>query len=275
MRGGYGFRPKKKLGQHFLRDRGIVHQIIERAGFDKSDRVLEIGAGSGALTLPLAGLVHQVLAVEKDGRLADMLLNRLSREGINNVTLINEDILKLDFSKIGPLSPKKMRVIGNLPYNISSPFLGKLIKYQSLVTKAVLMFQFELARRLIASPGNRQYGAMTVLVQYHACISPLLEVPKEAFYPKPKVDSMVLELDFERPHPNRAENEDYFKKIVKGAFAHRRKTLLNSLKGALSGYSSEDFLGVLAKCGVDPGIRAESLDIDDFLCLSSALESLS
>ena len=116
---------------------------------------------------------------------------------------------------------------------------------------------------------------MTVLIQYHAHLSPLLEVPKESFYPRPKVDSMVLELDFERPHTRRIEDEANFKTVVKGAFAHRRKTLLNSLKQAVFSLSSEEILGALEKCGIDPHKRAETLDIDDFLCLSSALTPLS
>ena len=267
----YGFRPKKRLGQHFLKDEGIIHEIIVRAGFEKSDQILEIGAGLGALTLPLAGYVHKIFAVEKDARLTDMLRKRLSFKGINNITLINDDILKLDFIKVLPPAKKKIKAIGNLPYNISSPFLEKLVKNRDLVSKAILMFQSELARRLIASPGSKEYGAITVLIQYHAHISPLLEVPTEAFYPRPKVGSMVLELDFEKPHPRKAEDEERFMMVVKGAFAHRRKTLINSLREAPSFYSRDKMLKAMGKCAIDPEKRAETLAIDDFLCLSSAL----
>ncbi len=272
VNGRYGFRPKKKLGQHFLKDKGIIREIIHRARFEQSDEALEIGAGLGALTLPLAGSVHLILAVEKDPRLTDMLRKRLSHEGIHNVILMNEDILRLDFNRLQHMTAKKIKVVGNLPYNISSPLLEKLVKSRNLVSRAILMFQFELARRLIASPGNKEYGAMTVLIQYHARLSPLLQVPKEAFYPRPKVDSMVLELDFERPHPRSAKDEAKFKMVVKAAFAHKRKTLLNSLKGALFSLSREAILAILEKCGIDPRRRAETLDIDDFLCLTSALD---
>jgi 16S rRNA (adenine1518-N6/adenine1519-N6)-dimethyltransferase len=168
-----------------------------------------------------------------------------------------------------------MKVIGNLPYNISTPFLERLVENRNLVSRAVLMFQLELARRLTASPGNKEFGAMTVLVQYHAHICPLLEVSKASFYPKPKVDSMVLELNFERPHPRRADDEAKFKMVVRGAFTHRRKTLLNSLRRALSPRTSEEILDALRKCAIDPGKRAETLNIDDFLCLTNALPSLS
>ena len=271
MKRGYGFRPKKSLGQHFLNDTGIIHEIITKAGFDQSDQVLEIGAGLGALTLPLSGAVYQIIAVEKDSHLTEMLRKRLSRAGKTNVILINDDVLKLDLVRLIHLSDNKMKVIGNLPYNISSPFLEMLVKNRNLVSRAVLMFQRELAKRLIASPGSKEYGAITVLIQYHAQLSPLIEVTKEAFSPRPKVDSMVLQLNFERPHPRRAENEDNFKTVVKGAFAHRRKTLVNSLRGTLLSFSRTDIESALGKCGIHPGTRAETLDIDDFLCLASAL----
>ena len=275
IKGRCGFQPKKRLGQHFLRDAGIVRKIIDKARLDPSDDVLEIGSGLGALTIPLAGLVHEVVAVEKDLRLAEMLKKRLAHDDISNVRLIHDDILKLAFEGIPRRPAKKMKVMGNLPYNISTPFLERLVENRSLVSRAVLMFQLELARRLTASPGNKEFGAMTVLVQYHAHISPLLEVSKAAFYPRPKVDSMVLELDFERPHPRRAEDEAKFKMVVKGAFAYKRKTILNSLKRALSPRTSEEILAALHKCAIDPGKRAEALNIDQFLALTSALPTVS
>lgn len=272
---GYAFRPKKRLGQHFIKDKKTIHEIISGARFDRSDQVLEVGAGLGALTFPLAGIVDKIIAIEKDSRLTDMLGRRISRENISNITLINDDILQSDLREILGSTEKKIKVIGNLPYNISSPFLEKLVKERSIVSRAVLMFQLEFARRLIASPGSREYGGITVLTKYHACLSPLLEVSKEAFYPKPKVGSMVLELDFERPHPRRADDEAKFKMIVKGAFAHRRKTLFNSLKETLSSHSKEQILEAMGECAIESRRRAESLDIDDFLCLTSALTSLS
>ena len=271
IKGGYTFRPKKRLGQHFIKDTKIIHEIIDKARFDGSDQILEVGAGLGALTFPLAGVVDKIIAVEKDSRLTDMLRRRIDREGIRNITLINDDILQSDLRKIFGSTKKKMRVIGNLPYNISSPFLEKLVAERSIMSNAVLMFQLEFARRLIASPGGREYGGITVLTQYHAYLSPLLEVSKEAFYPKPKVGSMVLELDFEKPHPRRADDEAKFKTIVKGAFAHKRKTLFNSLKGTLSSHSKEQILKAMGECAIESGRRAESLDIDDFLCLTSVL----
>ena len=170
----------------------------------------------------------------------------------------------------------KIGVIGNLPYNISSPFLGKLVENRDLLSRAVLMFQFEFARRLMARSGNREYGALSVLIQYHAQVRSLVKVPREAFYPRPKVSSMVLELDFERPHPGRAEDEDTFRAVVKGAFAYRRKTLLNGLlRAAPLSLSREKIVAALARCDIDPGSRPETLEIEDFLRLTAALTGLS
>jgi 16S rRNA (adenine1518-N6/adenine1519-N6)-dimethyltransferase len=229
----------------------------------------------GALTLPLAESVQHISAIEKDTRLTRLLGKRLSREGIKNVTLINADILKFDIKGLKNLAGEKIQVIGNLPYNISSPFLEQLINHRELVSRAVLMFQVELARRLVSPPGNKIYGAITVLIQYHARISPLLEVPNGAFFPRPKVGSMVLELDFDRPHPSRAGDDELFTRVVRSAFAHRRKTILNSLKGSPIQYPYEDFTKALSQCAIDPGKRAEELNIDDFLCLSAALKRIS
>jgi 16S rRNA (adenine1518-N6/adenine1519-N6)-dimethyltransferase len=270
-----GLIPKKSLGQHFLRDTGVVHKIISKAKLEPSDHILEIGPGLGALTIPLAPLVHHIVAVEKDPRLSEMLKKRLAHKGISNVHLINDDILSLKLEDIPRLPGKRMKVIGNLPYNISTPFLERLVANRNLVNRAILMFQLELARRLTAEPGNKEYGAMTVLVQYHAHIHLLLKVYKASFYPRPKVDSMVLELDFERPHPRRTEDETKFKAVVRGAFAYRRKTLLNSLKRSLSSRTSEEILAALRKCDIDPEKRAETLQIDQFLCLASVLPPLS
>ena len=265
------FRPKKRLAQHFLQDQGLIRDIIEHTGFDVMDEVLEVGPGPGALTLPLAGKVSRITAVEKDSQLFEMLEKRLAGAGIANVTLINEDILKFDFRTLSSPAAGKIQVIGNLPYNISSPLLERLITNRDIFGRALLMFQAELANRLLAVPGHRAYGAITVALRYFAKVSPVLSVPKEAFYPQPKVASTVLHLDFDSPHPRRADDEKHFRRVVKGAFAHKRKTLLNSLSANLPEYRKEDLLKAMKICDIDPKIRAEALDIDDFLSLSTAL----
>ncbi len=269
----YGFRPKKRLGQHFLLDPGVIRKIIACAGFQPVDSVVEIGPGKGALTLPMARLVRRAFAIEKDELLVRFLDKKLLREGITNVMLLHHDVLKWDFGELPLSSSTKIKVIGNLPYNISTPFLEKLIENRSHVNRAILMFQLEIGKRLTASPCHKAYGAMSVLVQYHAHATNLLEVSRGSFYPKPKVDSMVLELDFERPHPRRAVDEDKFRKVVKGAFSHRRKTLLNSLKRSFPFIDPGTLLRKLDACGINPGNRAETLTIDDFVCLSSTLRN--
>ena len=266
-----GIRPKKKLGQHFIKHRSVIDQILESAQFQPFDRILEIGAGLGALTIPLARCVDHVIAVEKDPYLSSILEEKLSKASLQNVHVINADILKVDFNQIPGIIKGPIHVIGNLPYNISSPFLEQLIGARDLVHKAVLMFQTEFAQRLIASPCTKAYGAMTVWVQYHASITPLLDVPKDVFYPKPKVDSKVLALDMDTPHPRRADDDVFFKKVVRGAFSQRRKTILNSLKGSFPEYTMAEITIALEQCFIDPGQRAETLDMDTFLCLATVL----
>jgi len=264
-------QPDKRLGQHFLVDGGIPDKIISSARLRSSDGVLEIGPGQGALTLPLSRAVSSIVAVEKDIRMTDFLRKRFSASGISNITLVCQDILEFDFDAI-PLPPSgKIQVMGNLPYNISSPVLKKLIHHRKRLSRAVLMFQREVAERLTAPPCTKGYGAMTLLIRYHARPTRLLEVPKSAFYPVPKVDSTVIELDFERPYPSHGVDEDDFRKAVKGAFAHRRKTLLNSLKRYLPAWEPNLLLKRLTDCGIEPSRRAETLTMDEFLTLASTL----
>lgn len=269
------FRPDKRLGQHFIRDTDLVCKIIEGSRLEESDSVLEIGPGMGDLTIPLSGCVEQVVAVEKDSRLIPILEERLARTGANNVKLINADILGIDFLDLPLPWDRRVSVVGNLPFNISSPLLEKLVRYRKWIKKAILMFQIELARRLTAAPGTREYGAITVILRYYAHISPLLEIPREAFFPRPKVGALVLELDFDRPYPRSLRDEASFSRVVHASFAHRRKMLLNSLRRSLRDLDSETILVALDKCGIDPRRRAESLDMEEFLCLGDAFASLS
>ena len=265
------FRPKKRLGQNFLVDPIICDKIISLSGFSTEDTILEIGPGKGALTLPLAGRVKHVVAVEKDGQLVDWLRTRLHQDGLNNVTLLHDDILKVDWQFLKKHFEGRIPVIGNLPYNISSPVLEKMCRYSQWMGQAILMFQKEVADRLTAPSGGKTYGALTLLVQYHAKAFSVLKVLKGSFFPVPKVDSMVVSLDFEKPYPQRGGHEAVFKKVVKGAFAHRRKTVINSLRGALQDQTRESLLAALSACGIDSGKRAEVIDMADFLRLSSML----
>jgi len=265
------FRPKKGLAQHFLTHRKAIYKIVHRSRFGLADVVLEIGPGKGALTFPLAKSVSHVFAVEKDQQLFALLGEKISQAGISNVTLIHGDILKVDLEPIFRHQHDKIQVIGNLPYNISSPCLELLVAHRYRIGRAVLMFQRELASRLSATPGGKVYGAMTILVGYYAHVTPLIQVPKEAFHPRPKVDSTVLELDFDHPFPRKAGDEVAFRKLVKGAFSHLRKTLLNSLRSFFPALDRESLLGLLIQCSIDPARRPETLDMDEYLCLADKL----
>ena len=266
-----GIRPRKRLGQHFLQDPSIADRIIAQARFTNTDVAIEVGAGLGALTIPILAHVSHVVAVEKDPLLIAILKERLPLKEMEKITLVAEDMLKLQVKEIYDTFNQKLKILGNLPYNISSPFLKKLMDNRNCIKTAVLMFQYEFAQRLAAGPRKRQYGALSVITQYCARVSPLMRVKREAFYPKPKVDSMVVEIDFEKPYPSQAEDELLFQRIVKAAFSHRRKTILNSLERGLVPVSREILEQALNKCRIDLKRRAETLSIDEYIGLTSAL----
>jgi 16S rRNA (adenine1518-N6/adenine1519-N6)-dimethyltransferase len=266
-----GLRPRKRLGQHFLEDPGIIDQIITEARFNKNDVVVEIGAGLGALTIPILPHIYHVVAVEKDPLLIGILKEMVPLEDKEKITFISGDVLRLDFREIYDRYEQKIKILGNLPYNISSPFLERLIGNRDYIKSAILMFQFEVAQRLTAGPNKKEYGAFSVISQYYARISPLIKVKRDAFYPKPKVDSMVLEIDFERPYPFQAEDEESFHRIVKAAFSCRRKTILNSLERGMVCVPREVIAKALEECLINPKRRAENLTIDEYIHLSCTL----
>mgnify|MGYP006291437047 CR=1 FL=1 len=267
-------RPRKRLGQHFLVDPRVVRALLERSGLGTGDRVLEIGPGQGALTFPLSRKVTRVLAVEKDRELAEWLRQELKARGLDNVTVLSEDILRFDFDLLERFSPGGGQVLGNLPYNVSTPVLERLILNRARISRAVLMFQKEVADRLTASPGGRTYGALTVLVGVHARVRRILRVGKDAFRPKPKVESAVVELDFALPHPDRPEDETWFRRVVKGAFAHRRKTLQNALSASFPVLGRDEVRRALTDSGIEPDRRAETLDIEAFIRLGRSFSTL-
>ncbi len=268
-----GIKPRKSLGQTFLEDPAIIEKIITHAGFDKKDVVIEIGPGLGALTIPTLPYIRHLVAIEKDLLLINLLKERLSLKQREKITFIPGDVLKVDFKEIYNNVRQKIRIIGNLPYNISSPFLEKLIINRKYIKNAILMFQYEFAKRLTALPKNKDYGALSLISQYYAKISPLINVKRDAFYPKPRVDSMVLKIDFTEPYPFQEENEVMFRKTVKAAFTCRRKTILNSLERGMLSVPREIIASALTKCLIDPKRRAETLTIDEYIHLSSALKT--
>ena len=264
-------RPKKSLGQHFLVDKNIIEKIIRYAGLKQDDILIEIGAGHGELTIPLSEHVSQVFAIEKDPGLCYKLRKRIGEERIRNIKVIRGDILKLDLREIEDF-PKRPVVMGNIPYNISSLILKKLISSKEMIERAILMFQLEYAKRLVASPGTKDYGSLTLLVSYHATVKELFSVSKNVFFPRPSVDSMVVEIVFDKRYPE--SEEAVFRFVVNAAFSHRRKNILNSLfeymKG--SGIRKGGIRNVLLSSNISPELRAENLSIDDFLRLSEKMK---
>ena len=266
-----GIRPRKSMGQHFLTDHNVAALIVRRAELQPGDLVLEIGAGLGALTLPLAACVKHVFAVESDSRIATLLGSELLAAGVSNVTIIQRDILQCDIKALAGKSDGSLKVVGNLPYHISSQVLVRLIHFREVIEAAFLMFQKEVAERLTAKPGTKSYGRLSVLIQYCARIYPLVSVAATAFFPQPKVDSQVVGIEFQHTIPFRATDESLLVQIVRAAFGKRRKTLKNALLGGNLGFGDERISAALELAGVDSRRRAETLSVKDFVALTNFL----
>jgi 16S rRNA (adenine1518-N6/adenine1519-N6)-dimethyltransferase len=266
--------PKKQLGQNFLSDPSTAEMIATRSGISADDIVLEIGAGLGALTVPVARLARKVYAVETDRRIIPLLKNELLTHNIGNVDLLEKNILDVDITTLGEKEGGNIVVIGNLPYNISSQVLVQLINSRSVIDRAVLMFQKELARRLAANPGGRDYGRLSVMLGYCAEIDTLAEIKAHLFFPKPKVDSQVLKIKFKKILEYPATDETFFFKVIKAAFSKRRKTLKNALAGSELHIDAEIALKVLDAADIDPARRAETLTLSEFVRLSNSFENI-
>ncbi|MDY6838252.1 MAG: 16S rRNA (adenine(1518)-N(6)/adenine(1519)-N(6))-dimethyltransferase RsmA [Thermodesulfobacteriota bacterium] len=266
-------RPRKSMGQHFLADPNVASMIVRHGDVDEQDVILEIGAGLGALTVPLARKARHVLAVEPDSKIAALLGNELLAAGVSNVTIIQEDILRCDMKALTDVaaSDRPVTAVGNLPYHISSQVLIYLISWRSYIDRAILMFQRELAERLLAGPGTKVYGRLSVLVQYCAKIDTIAQVAAPSFYPQPKVDSTVVRAIFVNPPPFPAADEGLFLQIVRAAFAKRRKTLKNALIRSDLGFNEGQVLEALRVTGIDPKRRAETLSVTDFVALANRL----
>lgn len=264
-------RPRKSMGQNFLADPNVAAAIVRKAQVEPDDLILEIGAGLGALTLPLARQAKHVLAVEPDRKIAALLGNELLAEGLLNVTIIEKDILALDIEALATKYEASLKVVGNLPYHISSQVLIRLIVFRKAVDMAFLMFQKEVAERLTAKPGNKSYGRLSVLIQYCARIFPLVPVSAAAFFPKPKVDSLVVGIEFNHPVFFQATDEEFLFQVVRAAFGMRRKTLKNALLGGNLGIGETGVSKALELAGIDPKRRAETLSVKEFVTLSNLL----
>lgn len=268
-----GIYPKKQLGQNFLSDPSTAKMIIARARICQSDIALEIGAGLGAITIPLSQVASTVYAVEKDTQLVDILKTELSLQGVNNVIVLHENILNVDIPSIARKAGDRLVVFGNLPYNISSQVLVQLILSRQFIKRCFLMFQKELAERLVAGPGTKDYGRLSVMLQYVASVTPLATIKANLFFPKPKVDSEIIEIDFTQPSNFEVSDELFFYKVIKAAFLKRRKTLKNSLSKSILEINDESIAASLSEADIDGSRRAETLSTEEFAMLSNSLFS--
>ncbi len=257
-------KPRKFLGQNFLKDDNIIRKIVASLHLQENDVVLEIGPGRGALTEHLIDhLRHsggELHLVEFDRDLIEYWQSRADQT--NNMFVHGVDILKFDFSSIPSFSEHAVKVIGNLPYNISSPVLFHLAKTAELISSQIVMLQNEVVDRLAAVPGSKQFGRLAVMMQYRYTIEKLFTVPATAFYPPPKVESAIARLQPLRQIEQEAIDVVDLELVVKTAFSMRRKTLRNNLKPLLA---EQD----IADLGIDPGMRAETLEVTDFVRLAN------
>ena len=270
----HGFSFSKSLGQNFLINPAVCPKMAEMSGAKEGTGVIEIGPGIGVLTCELAKRADKVAAIELDKRLLPVLNETL--EEFNNVTIINDDVLKVDLHKLieDEFAGKKVIVCANLPYYITSPVIMKLLEDKLPIDSITVMVQKEAADRLCAEVGTRQSGAVTAAVNYYAKAKMLFKVSSGSFMPPPKVDSAVIKLDIHDKPAVKADNEELFFKVIKAAFAQRRKTLLNSLTNSMP-YEKDKIANVLELAKIDPRYRAEQLGLEDFARISNEINKSS
>ena len=255
---------KKKFGQNFLTDQNILNKIVDTAELDKDTDVIEIGPGLGALTEIIASKCNRLLCYEIDSDLIPILKNNLSE--YNNVEIINNDVLKCDVNKDIDTyfsNSKRIALISNLPYDITTPIILGLLEATDRITTYVMMMQEEVADRICSKPAVKDYNALSIAVQYRCTASKEIRVPRTVFVPQPNVDSAVIRLNLYKEKPYNPKNEAFFFQVVRCAFAQRRKTLANNL--SLMGYSKDLIYRALDELGYDKSIRSEALDVSDFV----------
>lgn len=263
-------RPLKSLGQNFLVDQNVISRIINAADINEKDAVLEIGPGRGALTEHLVQKAGNLVLVEYDHALAAWHGENFQKQ--TNVKVVDADILAIDLKEVLGSEPGKWKVVANLPYNISTPVLFRLLEYRSLFSKMVLMFQKEVGERLVAAPDCSDYGVTTVLLGLWFDMRRELLVSAGSFHPRPKVDSAVISfIPLLKPRAD-VGDEELFRRVVKAAFGMRRKTLSNCLKAAEL-INKEEVDHLLEECKIDGRRRGETLSLEEFACLSRALNS--
>ncbi len=270
---GSGLAPSKRRGQNFLVHQHTAERIADLAVPGPEAVVVEVGVGLGALTVPLARRARRVIGLEIDAGL--IRWHQEQKILPDNVELRHLDILEADFAELMELCGGPLVIAANLPYNITSPFLFRLIEQHRFMARATIMLQLEVARRLQARPGTKDYGAPTVLLATCATVIPLLDLGPEEFHPRPKVDSQVVRIDFTLPAISGAALPAHapatLKRLVHAAFQQRRKTLRNTLRALLPTARADE---LLAAVGLPPSIRAEQLDLAQFATLAGAMDRL-
>jgi 16S rRNA (adenine1518-N6/adenine1519-N6)-dimethyltransferase len=272
--GKYGFSFKKSLGQNFLIDPNILRNITEHAGLTKDTAAIEIGPGIGALTEHLARTSGKVVAFEIDQRLMPILNDTLSP--YDNVKIINKDVLEADVKSIIQEELEgfeDIMVVANLPYYVTTPIILKLLMERLPIRGICVMLQKEVGDRISAKPGKKEYGSLSIAIQYYTEAEMVMTVPKTVFMPQPNVDSAVIRLMKREKPPVDVIDEDFFFTVTRSSFAQRRKTILNNLTSQLPGgkEKKEFILEALSKAEVDPSRRGETLSIQEFGALSDAL----
>ena len=251
-------RTRKRFGQHFLHDRNLVDRMVRPLGLQQDDTLVEIGPGRGALTYPLLEEIPHLHVVELDRDLIALLRQENSPE---RLTIHESDALRFDFRTLKP-ADKPLRVIGNLPYNISTPLIFHLLSQADAISDMTFMLQKEVVDRLTASPGTRDWGRLSIMVQYHCQADYLFFVPPGAFSPPPKVDSSVVRLIPHASPPHPANDEEHLRRLVAQAFTQRRKAIRNSLKSQVT-------LEQFEQAGIDAGLRPDQLTVADYVTLAN------
>lgn len=268
----YGFKFSKSLGQNFLIDGNIVRKIVDEGDITPEDYIIEIGPGMGTLTEELALRAKKVIAIEIDDTLLPILDETLGK--YDNVQVIHGDVLKIDIEKLieENLSGGPVKVVANLPYYVTTPIIAKLIEDNLNLESIIVMVQKEVAERMEAGPGGKEYGSLSVFVNFYSKPEIVVKVPKTVFMPQPKIDSAVIKLEIKKELPD--VDKDKFFKIVKAAFSKRRKTILNSLSTYGFNIEKETIKEALEKLNINVDTRAENLSVEDFIKISKTLPPL-
>tara|TARA_B100000029_G_scaffold68954_1_gene61347 strand:+ start:254 stop:1072 length:819 start_codon:yes stop_codon:yes gene_type:complete len=261
LNNGLPYQARKRFGQNFLHDQNIVDKIVEQIKPKNNQHLVEIGPGQGALTKPLASSGAKLDCIELDRDLAKYLDKEFSEA--ERVSVVQQDVLRFDLSTLTD-TEKSLRIIGNLPYNISTPVIFHLLKSHRLICDMIFMLQLEVVQRLVATPGGKNYGRLGLMVQYFCEVQHLFNVPSSAFTPKPKVVSAIVRLKPHSDFPLEAKDPECLQTVIRTAFNQRRKTLKNSLRTIIS----EE---VLKELPIDAGLRPEKLSLADYILISDAI----